>query len=134
MKQHERLAPYGRAVASLSEAVAQSKAGELSQLGQEGLIQRFECCMELAWNVMKDYLEVRGIALREVTPTAVIERAATAKVIGGSDGWLDALRARNKMSHTYKFSSFEIVSEQVKAVYLGQFQQLLSTLKGKGSA
>ena len=52
-----RFANYKRAFTLLREAMdARSESG-LNQLETEGAIQRFEFTMELAWNVMKDYLE-----------------------------------------------------------------------------
>lgn len=47
----------------LQEAAERNKAGELDQLAKEGMIKRFELCMELAWKTMKDYLESQNVTL-----------------------------------------------------------------------
>jgi len=56
-----RFANYTRALRSLSDAVSLAGERPLSKLEQQGLIQAFEFTHELAWNVLKDYLEQQGI-------------------------------------------------------------------------
>jgi nucleotidyltransferase substrate binding protein (TIGR01987 family) len=56
-----RFANYTRALQSLSDAVSLAGERPLSKLEQQGLIQAFEFTHELAWNVLKDYLEQQGI-------------------------------------------------------------------------
>ena len=118
-----RFANYGRALTLLREAVdAMIKAEEggsgLSQLEKEGTIQRFEYTFELAWNVLKDYLESQGVVFPEVTPRTVLRKAFEANVIADGDVWMSALDARNKMSHTYAFEEFEKVVQDIRKSYL----------------
>ena len=110
----------------LLEAV--EEAGALSQLEKEGTIQRFEVCMELAWKCIKDYLESQKVKLNEVTPRAVLKEAIAAKVISEGDSWMDALDARNKMSHTYDFEEFEKVIKDIQAKYIHCFGDLYEKL------
>ncbi|MBQ1657122.1 MAG: nucleotidyltransferase substrate binding protein [Rhodocyclaceae bacterium] len=58
-----RFENYKRAFILLREAIEQET---LSQLEQEGTIQRFEYTMELAWKVMKDYLESQNVVFGQV--------------------------------------------------------------------
>ena len=62
---------YRRAFLLLREAVERMESASLTQLEKEGLIQRFEYTWELAWKVLKDYLEQQGVVLETVTPLAV---------------------------------------------------------------
>jgi len=57
----QRFANYTKALQSLSDAVSLAGERPLSKLEQQGLIQAFEFTHELAWNVLKDYLEQQGI-------------------------------------------------------------------------
>ena len=43
------------------EAIATASQRPLSELETQGLIQAFEFTHELAWNVLKDYLEHQGV-------------------------------------------------------------------------
>lgn len=112
---HYRFSNYRRAFLLLREALDER---ELTQLEREGTIQRFEYTMELAWNVMKDYLEAQNVVLPQITPRAVIRAAFEAGLIADGEAWMDALDDRNRMSHTYSFERFEEVLENVRARYL----------------
>ena len=96
----------------------------LTQLEKEGTIQRFEVAIELAWNVVKDYLEANNVVFDVITPRTVLRRAFEAKVVSDGTVWMDALDARNKMSHTYDFKLFEQVLGDIRERYLGAMTEL----------
>lgn len=96
----------------------------LSQLEKEGVIQRFEYTMELAWKTLKDYLESENVVLDQITPRTVIRRAFEAGVLQQGDVWQEALDARNRMSHTYNFEVFEQVIASIRSRYLAAFDEL----------
>ena len=124
---------FKRAYFLLQEAVAKNSENGLEQLAKEGMIQRFDqskplICMELAWKTMKDYLEFKNFVFTQITPNAVIKEAFAAKLIQQGEDWLEALDARNKISHTYNFEKFEKVIENIKNKYLGCFGELYEKL------
>ena len=126
---HYRFDNYKRAYFLLREICERHQQEQLEQIAQEGMIQRFEFCMELAWKSMKDYLEHNGIVFAQVFPTAVIKQAGAAKLIEHPEIWLQALDDRNKMSHSYDFSKFEQVIERITNFYIDQcFGALYETL------
>ncbi|WP_430754834.1 nucleotidyltransferase substrate binding protein [Magnetovirga frankeli] len=57
----QRFDNFQRALHQLTLAMALKAQRPLSDLEQQGLIQGFEFTHELAWNVLKDYLEMEGI-------------------------------------------------------------------------
>ena len=116
---------YRTAYFLLKEALGHNNP---SQLEKEGTIQRFEICMELAWKCMKNYLENEGIVLKQITPRAVLKEALAAKLIAGGDTWMEALDARNRMSHTYSVRAFERVLADLKEKYINCFSELHDTL------
>lgn len=73
---------------------------ELTQLEKEGCVQRFEYAFELGWKTMKDYLAGEGVSLPTITPATVIRAAFEAKLVKDGQVWMEALDARDKMSHT----------------------------------
>ena len=123
-----RFRNYMRAFALLREAIEAMEARELSQLEKEGVIQRFEYTIELAWNVMKDYLESENVVFDQVTPRAVIRKAFEANLVEDGATWMDALDMRNRMSHTYDFETFERVVEEIRYRYIGAFGELHAKL------
>jgi nucleotidyltransferase substrate binding protein (TIGR01987 family) len=71
-----------------------------SDLEKEGTIQRFEFTHELAWKVMKDYLEYEGIT--GITGSRSATREAFNKgLITDGQTWMDMIESRNKTVHTY---------------------------------
>ncbi len=119
---------FKRAYFLLQDAVESYREEELSQLAKEGMIQRFEYCTELAWKTVKDYLENQNVILEQITPRAVIKEAVAAKLLSRGEDWMNALDARNKMSHTYEFRKFESVIKQIEATYLNLFGELYEKL------
>lgn len=113
---------YKRAFVLLREAVTSEKP--LTQLEKEGCIQRFEYAFELAWKVMKDYLESEGLVISPLTPAHVIRTAFTARLIADGQLWMDALDARNKMSHVYDLAQFEAVLRDIQLRYLAPMEAI----------
>ena len=120
---------YTRAYFLLREICVRSQKEALEQIAKEGMIQRFEVCMELAWKTIKDYMEHNVFIFAQVFPSAVIKEAAAAKLLDAPGVWLQALDDRNKMSHTYDFQKFEQVIQRIVHVYIGNcFGALYKTL------
>lgn len=120
---------FSRAYYLLREAAERNEAEELDQLAKEGMIQRFELCMELAWKTMKDYLENRNVIFSQITPRTVIKESIQARLVSNGEGWMSALDARNKMNHTYDSRKFEVVIEDIQTRYLdciGELHEKLS--------
>ena len=115
---------YKRAFFLLREAIETMEKRELTQLEKEGVIQRFEYTWELAWKVLKDYLESEGVILDKITPASVIRSAFEANIISQGDVWMQALDARNKMSHTYNIKQFETIIDDIHQYYLELFDSL----------
>ncbi|MDX2084949.1 MAG: nucleotidyltransferase substrate binding protein [Candidatus Melainabacteria bacterium] len=115
---------YKRAYTLLREAMAVRAERELSQLEKEGIIQRFEYTVELAWKTMKDYLESQNVLIEQITPRAVIKEAVAAKLVEDGQTWMNALDARNKIFHTYDFKQFEAVIQAIETGYLAVIEAL----------
>src|SRR5690349_2097753 len=96
----QRFNNYLKALQSLSRAVALSEQRPLSELEQQGLIQGFEFTHELAWNVLKDYLEAQGFVGLVGSKNATREAFKNALIVDG-EAWMDMIKARNLTSHTY---------------------------------
>jgi hypothetical protein len=56
----QRLENYKKAFSQLDGAVRRDRECGLNELEKQGLVQAFEYSFELAWNVMKDYLDFAG--------------------------------------------------------------------------
>ena len=120
----QRFQNFDRAFILLRSALEDQPLNQLSDLEQEGVIQRFEYSYELAWKTMKDYLEDNGVVISPVTPRNVIKEAFAAGIIKEGQIWVDMMLHRNLLSHTYDFSNFKKVLEAVDNFYLSTLGDL----------
>lgn len=117
----QRFSNYTNAFEQLQEAVDLSRERELSMLEKQGLIQAFEYTHELAWNVMKDFLEYQGNqnvkgsrdAIREAFKVALIEDGET---------WMETIQTRNATSHGYD----KEMAEEVVNTIINDYMEIFS--------
>jgi len=129
----QRFDNFQRALQTLTDAVELTKKRPLSRLEQQGLIQGFEFTHELAWNVMKDFLENKGfvglIGSKDATRTAFKN-----ELISDGEVWMDMIKARNLSSHTYNTEIAEAVVDDILHRFYQAFvamQLAFSELAGK---
>ncbi len=127
----QRFQNFDRAFKLINSALKDHTFKQLSDLEQEGVIQRFEYTYELAWKTMKDYLEDNGITFSPVTPRNVIKEAFAAGVIRNGQTWIDMMLHRNMLAHTYDFSRFTEVLTAIEGQYLSAFHDLHEWLQDK---
>jgi nucleotidyltransferase substrate binding protein (TIGR01987 family) len=114
----------------LEKAVELSKKRPLSELEEQGVIQAFEYTHELAWNVLKDFLEEQG--LRDLYGSKDSSREAFKRgLIENGDIWMDMIQSRNLTSHTYNRNISQKIVQAVLEHYYAEFTQLLAKLKPK---
>jgi nucleotidyltransferase substrate binding protein (TIGR01987 family) len=120
-----KLDNYKKALATLDEAMKKPPANLLER---DGIIQRFEYCLEVSWNSAKKVLEFQEIKVD--TPRNVFREMAKIGWIDNPEEWIDFLEKRNKTSHLYH----EEVAKELFAIvpsFLISSQKLLSILAGK---
>ncbi len=97
----QRFDNYGRALKTLRNAAELATQRPLSELEQQGLIQGFEFTHELAWNLLKDFLEAQGIA-GLIGSRDAIRTAFKNGLLEDGETWMEMIKARNLSSHTYQ--------------------------------
>jgi nucleotidyltransferase substrate binding protein (TIGR01987 family) len=110
------------------EAVELANRKELSKLENQGLIQSFEYTHELAWNVLKDFLEEQGFTNLIGSKDATRE-AFKQGLVDDGEIWMDMIKSRNLTSHTYdKELANEIILKIVENYYpqLQKFSKLFT--------
>lgn len=65
-----------------------------------GIIQFFEMSFELAWNLVKDYLEEQGFVDIK-SPRGALKKAFEMNILENGHDWMDLLQDRNLTAHTY---------------------------------
>jgi nucleotidyltransferase substrate binding protein (TIGR01987 family) len=123
----QRFANYQKALGQLREFIARP---ELNKFEKQGLIQCFEYTFELAWKVMKDYLEEQGLTVN--SPRSAIQTAFQAQLIKDGHLWIDALEKRNLMAHTYDEQKADEAETLIRNDYFKVLNQLATDLEAKG--
>lgn len=124
----QRLQNYLKALQTLAEAVALTDTRPLSNLEQQGLIQGFEFTHELAWNVLKDYLEEQGFVGIIGSKNAARE-AFKNGLINDGQAWMDMIKARNLTSHTYNTEVAERIVQDILTRFYPAFSTMASHFK-----
>ena len=120
----QRFQNFNRAYNLLNCALEENDIDDLSNLEQEGVIQRFEYTYELAWKTLKDYLEYNGVNITEITARSVFKEAYSSGIIKNSEIFIDMMLRRNLLSHTYDFNKFRDILIKVKKDYLPELSDL----------
>ncbi len=132
----QRFANYLNAFASITQAVELSRQRPLSTLEQQGLIQAFEFTHELAWKVLKDYLEYQGIS--DVVGSRDASRFAFQNgLVEDGDAWMKMIEARNLTSHTYNLAVAQAVVESILTRFypaFSDFKQRFTLLAAASNA
>ncbi len=124
----QRFGNFCRAFGNFSAAVELARSRPLSELEKQGLIQSFEFTQELAWKVLKDFLEYRGTAPEIVGSKDAVRQAFSAGIISDGDAWMDMIASRNISSHTYNNEIAEEIASKSVDVYYACFLQLKERL------
>lgn len=104
-----------------SDAVTAYKKNSTDILTHMALIQSFEVCFELAWKVLKDYLDFNGIKV--YLPKEVIKEAFASEIIQNGQLWIDMLKARNSTSHEYNFDKVNEILPDVAGIYFDELSR-----------
>ncbi|MDO9052954.1 MAG: nucleotidyltransferase substrate binding protein [Gallionella sp.] len=120
----QRFANFQKALLQLRSAVELSEQRKLSNLEKQGVIQAFEFTHELAWNVLKDYLQDQGNQNIRGSKDATRE-AFKVELIADGEQWMAMIQSRNISSHTYD----EHTAEQLVSVIIGSYFPLFVALQ-----
>ena len=112
----QRLATFGKALARMDEVVTLWHSRKLSDLERDGMIQRFEYTQELAWKLLKNYIEDQGEAQMGGSRDT-IRQAFRLGLIENSEPWFDMLESRNLTSHVYDEETEMTVIERIVDTY-----------------
>ena len=118
------------AFAKLENATNRLKEGTdkaKDELGEDGVIQRFEFNFELFWKTLKIFLYDRGIDAR--TPHDVLSEAFKLEWLNNEDVFLNMLEDRNKTSHIYDRQVSREIFERIKNEYVSALEEILKMLR-----
>ena len=115
----QRFQNFEKAFQLLERALSIENPSEV-ELG--GIIQFYEMAFELAWKLMKDYLDEQGFLVK--TPRQSIKQAFQIGIIANGHVWIDALDDRNITTHTYDEATAMKVVSTIRKSYFPALRQL----------
>lgn len=119
----QRFQNFTKALETLRRAVTLSEQRALSELEEQGLIQGFEFTHELAWNVLKDYLEEQGFVGIIGSKNATRDAFKNGLVRDG-EVWMDMIKARNQTSHTYNIELADEIAKNILTRFFPAFVEM----------
>jgi nucleotidyltransferase substrate binding protein (TIGR01987 family) len=125
----QRFNSYKNALAALERGCAIATERPLTELEEQGLIQGFEFTHELAWNLLKYYLEEKGFTdihgSKDTTRHAFKEG-----YLKNGEIWMDMIKSRNMSSHTYNTDTARSIAGVIINTYIKEFRKLYDLMKG----
>lgn len=127
----QRFSNFKKALLRLESGVKLSQERSLSILEAQGLIKAFEFTHELAWKVMKDYIEYQGsddmMGSRDVT-----REAFKIGLVSDGDHWMEMIKDRNQTVHTYNEEVAKDIVDHINNFYyilFKAFEEKMEMLK-----
>ena len=117
---NQRFQNYKKALVAMKNAVELASTRELTDLEKQGMIKSFEFTFELAWNIMKDYLEEQGIS-DIIGSKGAIRHAFKNNIIEDGQVWQDMIKDRNIAAHEYDEATAENIAGKIIENYYHQF-------------
>lgn len=97
-----------------------------TELERAGIIQFFEMTFELAWKVLKDYLESEGYTVK--SPRETVKQAFQIGLIDNGHVWIDALSNRNLTTHTYDEELANKMTNEILSAYIPELEKMYDKL------
>lgn len=124
----QRFQNFEKAFIQLQKGI--DRFASLDDIGKEGIVQRFEYTLELAWKVLKDYLEAEEQIISK-SPKSTIKNAFQTGIIENAELWINMLEDRNLMAHTYDENNFNIALNNIRDKYFSEITKLYSFLNNE---
>ena len=119
----QRFENFDKSYKSLNKYAKQPITTELERAG---IIQFFEMTFELAWKVLKDYLEAQEYLVK--SPRETVKQAFQIGLIDNGHVWMDALSNRNLTTHTYDEELANKMTNEIITMYLPELDKMYEKL------
>lgn len=123
----QRLQNFNKVMFHLENALTIKKPDFVQKAG---IIHLFEMSFELAWKLLKDFLEEQGF--QDVkSPRAALKKAFEIELIENGHEWMELLADRNSMAHTYDEQKATEMENLIATKYFPIMKSLQNTFQSK---
>ena len=126
----QRFENFHKAYCELKEIIELNNERPLSKIEKQGLIQCFEYNHELAWNVLKDYLQEQGFN-NIIGSKNAIRQAFKEGLLENGEIWMQMITSRNLTSHAYDEKIAEEIIVKIINIYYSEIAGLISLFNKK---
>ncbi len=123
----QRFTNFSKAMNHLENALQIPNPGMVQKAG---IIHLFEMSFELAWNMVKDYLEEQGFVDIK-SPRSALKKAFEMNILENGHDWMDLLQDRNLTAHTYDEQKATDMEQLISNKYFPLLKALLLSFKQK---
>ena len=123
----QRFENFEKAFFRLKEAI---ELIEPSELKRNGIVQRFEFTIEVAWKTLKDFLEEKEFNFKP-SPKETIRLAQQSGYINYAQELMDGLELRNELSLDYSGQKFLQLEYQLRTSIYPVIEKLYFFLKSE---
>ena len=123
----QRFANFSKAMGHLENAL---QIPEPDMVQKAGIIQFFEMSFELAWDMVKDYLEEQGFVDIK-SPRGALKKAFEVNILENGHEWMELLQDRNLTAHTYDEQKATDMEHLIQDKYFPILKELLESFKQK---
>lgn len=123
----QRFSNFSKAMNHLENALQISNP---DMVQKAGIIQLFEMSFELAWNMVKDYLEEQGFVDIK-SPRSALKKAFEMNILENGHDWMNLLQDRNLTAHTYDEQKATEMEQLISDKYFPLLKVLLLTFNQK---
>ena len=116
----QRLDSYQRALAQLAKFIDKEKLNELEEIG---MIQAFEFTHELAWKLLKAFLNYRGVENIYGAKDAT-RQAFSSGLIEEGEVWMQMIKDRSRANHTYNQETVVEIADNIREHFFDLFVAL----------
>jgi nucleotidyltransferase substrate binding protein (TIGR01987 family) len=124
----QRFQNFSKAIILLQE-LQEIPIDSFSALEKEGVVQRFEFTLELAWKTLKDKMEEDGIIIDRISPKIVLKQAFNSKYIENIELWIEMVNDRNMISHCYDMEQVHSIIQDIQAQYIPLLLDFYTSLR-----
>ena len=97
---------------------------EPTEIVIDGVLHRFEFTFELAWKIVKSYMEYMGMVEVSGSPRETIQNGFKQGIIEDGEEWINMMISRNNLSHIYDEKTSREIYGKIKNKYISLFLQL----------
>lgn len=94
------------------------------------IINAYQYTFELWWKTLQKYLMQKEI-IEELGPSSTIRTAIQYEFIEDNQEYMDMLRDRNLITHTYKEDTANYIYERVKNIYVKLLEEFINKFDKK---